>query len=232
MPKKRTCQMLLGTWITCFIFLVVLWLPWTLTCLYQSPFQEEPKKQPKGKPAEKVERPLGDATRLDFRVGTMTKVWEHPDSDKLWCEEVDLGPEIGVRLIGTGLRKYVKKEEMEGSKVIVLANLKPRKLGGFPSHGMVMCVNGPKPSEDEPPSTIQILRPPTDVPNGERVTYDGVEMLPSDEALQNKPGKSPWEFCAPLLYTNEQFQATMDGKLWMTSKGPVTCTSLAKGAIS
>jgi tRNA-binding EMAP/Myf-like protein len=74
-----------------------------------------------------------DPSKLDIRVGIVRKCWDHENSDKLLCEEVDIG-EDSVRRIGSGLRHFYKAEEFEGKKVLVLANLKERSLGGFPSH--------------------------------------------------------------------------------------------------
>jgi tRNA-binding EMAP/Myf-like protein len=48
---------------------------------------------------------------LDFRVGRITKAWEHPDSDKLWCEEIDVGEATGPRQILSGLRAYYPTPE-------------------------------------------------------------------------------------------------------------------------
>merc|ERR1719193_1569747 len=121
---------------------------------------------------------------------------------------------------------------MEGKKVVVLANLKSRSLGGFPSHGMVMCVNSPTSNPDEPPAKIEILHPPADVPNGERVVYGDMEMLDADESLPTKPKNNPWITCAPFFVTNEKLEATTNGKVWNTSKGPVACKSISNGPIS
>lgn len=105
----------------------------------QKTTQEVPKTDVKEEAKTEATAPteglLEDFARLDIRVGKITECWKHPDSDKLWCEKIDLGDE--VREIGSGLQKFVKLEDMSGL-VIVLANLKPRKLGGivFPTVGL------------------------------------------------------------------------------------------------
>jgi glutamyl-tRNA synthetase len=73
---------------------------------------------------------------LDIRVGEIKRVWEHEEADKLFCEEIDVG-EDEPRQIASGLRPYMKAEDLQGRKVLVLCNLKARNLVGFPSHGMV-----------------------------------------------------------------------------------------------
>lgn len=77
-----------------------------------------------------------DPTKLDIRCGFVVKCWNHPDSDKLLCEEVDLGGGE-IRSIASGLRAFYSAEQLQGRKVVVLANLKERSMAGFKSQ---VCV--------------------------------------------------------------------------------------------
>jgi methionine--tRNA ligase beta chain len=77
-------------------------------------------------------------TKIDIRVGQITKVWLHPEADKLYCEEIDVG-EDAPRGIASGLREHYTLEEMEGRKVLVVCNLKEAKIVGFSSNGMVLA---------------------------------------------------------------------------------------------
>lgn len=77
-------------------------------------------------PAAVVDRDLPDICKLEFKVGLITKVWIHPDADKLYCEEIDCGEAGGPRQIASGLRKHYGVEEMLGKRVLVVANLKVR----------------------------------------------------------------------------------------------------------
>jgi len=79
-----------------------------------------------------------DFTKIDIRVGQITKVWLHPEADKLYCEEIDVG-EDAPRAIASGLREHYTLEEMEGRKVLVVCNLKEAKIVGFSSNGMVLA---------------------------------------------------------------------------------------------
>ncbi|CAK9097050.1 unnamed protein product [Durusdinium trenchii] len=89
--------------------------------------KENGKAKAKAKVAAKpAERPLDDFSRLDIKIGKITKVWPHESSDKLYCEEIDLG-EDKPRQIASGLRAHLKQEEMQDQLVVVLANLKPRR---------------------------------------------------------------------------------------------------------
>ena len=73
-----------------------------------------------------------DPSKLDIRVGVVLNCWIHPDSEKLLCEEIDVGEET-PRRIGSGIRAFYQPEQLVGRKVFVLANLKERSLAGFPS---------------------------------------------------------------------------------------------------
>ena len=77
-------------------------------------------------PTSAVDPNLPDICKLEFKVGCITKVWVHPEADKLYCEEIDCGEEGGPRQIASGLRKHYSEEEMLGKRVLVVANLKVR----------------------------------------------------------------------------------------------------------
>ena len=74
---------------------------------------------------------------MDFRVGKIIWVEKNPNSDKLYNEKVDIGGEI--REIGSGLQQCIPLEQMQDAMVVVIANLRPRKLADWNSHGMVLC---------------------------------------------------------------------------------------------
>lgn len=101
-----------------------------------------------------------DISKLDIRVGVITKAWEHPEAEKLFCEEIDLGEETGPRQIASGLKEYYNVDDLIGRKVLVLANLKARKLVGFASHGMVLCASSSSPDASGK-GTVQFVEPPS-----------------------------------------------------------------------
>jgi aminoacyl tRNA synthase complex-interacting multifunctional protein 1 len=105
-------------------------------------------------------------SEMDFGVGVITEAWEHPESDKLWCEKVSFGEGEAVRDIASGLRAYFSKEQMVGQRVLVVRNLKSRKLAGFPSNGMVLCATGAD-------GKVEFVVPPQGAALGERVTFAG-----------------------------------------------------------
>ncbi len=77
-----------------------------------------------------------DFDKMDFRVGTILSAEKHPKADKLLVFQVKMGTE--TRQIISGVAEYFKPEECVGKKVVVVANLKPRKLRGLESKGMIL----------------------------------------------------------------------------------------------
>ena len=166
-------------------------------------------------------------TALDIRVGRITKVWTHEEADKLYCEEIDVG-EDEPRQIASGLRPYLKEEDLDGRMVLVLCNLKARKLAGFPSHGMVLCAS----NEDH--TDVKLVSVPVDAKIGERVTvpgfdFEGEEATPFAE---NKIGKKKvFEKLSPFLKTSEFGVPEFAGRPILTSAG--VCTSpISNGSVS
>lgn len=98
--------------------------------------------------------------RLDMRVGTVVEVKRIPGSKSLYRMRVDLGDE--VRQIVTGLVKYYTEEELMGKHIIVLRNLKPAKIFGVLSSGMLLAA--------EHGERLALLTVDRDIPNGARVT--------------------------------------------------------------
>mmetsp|Transcript_25906 Transcript_25906/g.39821 ORF Transcript_25906/g.39821 Transcript_25906/m.39821 type:complete len:209 (+) Transcript_25906:1072-1698(+) len=166
-------------------------------------------------------------TALDIRVGRINKVWVHEEADKLFCEEIDVG-EDEPRQIASGLRPYMNAEDLEGRMVLVLCNLKARKLAGFPSHGMVLCAS----NEDH--SVVKLVSVPVEAKIGERVTVPGFDFEGEEGApfAENKVGKKKvFEKIAPFLQTSEYGVPTFGGRPLLTSAG--VCTSpINKGSVS
>ena len=181
--------------------------------------KKKEKKEKKAKPPpEPKKEDVMDCGRLDIRVGTIVDVKQHPDADALYVESIDLGEEGGPRTIVSGLVKFVPLDKMQGRRVLVLTNLKPSKLRGVESHGMVLCAS----SADR--SAVEPVAVPEGVPNGERVTLAQTVEVTTD-VLNAK--KKEYDKYAPLLTTDAEGVAHWDKSPFMTTKGP--CTSSLKG---
>ncbi|MBQ7247185.1 MAG: methionine--tRNA ligase [Lachnospiraceae bacterium] len=89
----------------------------------------------------KPEITYDDFAKCQFAVGEIVKCEEVPKSKKLLCSQVRIGSE--TKQILSGIKAYYKPEDMVGKKVMVLVNLKPAKLAGLLSEGMLLCAEGP-----------------------------------------------------------------------------------------
>ncbi len=113
-------------------------------------------------PAEASFIEIGDFAKVDMRVGQILTAERVPKSDKLLRFTIDLG-EAEPRQILAGIAEHYEPEKMVGRKVIVVANLKPRKLRGFESQGMVLAAS----VGDEGRPVVATFT--EDVPNGARL---------------------------------------------------------------
>ncbi|WP_419779880.1 methionine--tRNA ligase [Maridesulfovibrio sp.] len=130
-----------------------------------APKKKEVKKSEKQSKQAKEEIPgvieFPDFQKVDMRVGTVLSVAKHPDADKLLLVKIDTGDDE-PRQVVAGLAEFFKPEELEGRQVVVVVNLKPRKLRGEVSQGMILAVrNG-----DE----MQLLSVSAPVGNGCKVS--------------------------------------------------------------
>ena len=154
-----------------------------------------------------------DISKLDIRVGVITKAWLHEEADSLFCEEIDIG-EGEPRQIASGLRAHYNVDDLVGQRVLVLANLKARKLVGFASHGMVLCA-----SKD---GKVEFVEPPQDAAVGERVMVQGFAGEPATENQILK--KKMLDQIFPDLATNANGEAAYKGVPLSTSAGSCRAT--------
>jgi aminoacyl tRNA synthase complex-interacting multifunctional protein 1 len=178
------------------------------------PKEKKPKKEKAPPAAAEPEAPI-DVGRLDMRVGKIVEVQRHPDADALYLEKIDVG-EAAPRTIISGLVKHVPIDQMQDRLVIVLCNLKPAKMRGILSEGMVMCASTPE--------KVEILAPPAGSAPGDLVSCEGYPRVP--DAVMN-PKKKIFETVAPDLLTNDNLMATYKGALIsVDGKGPVVAQTL------
>ena len=116
--------------------------------------------------APRVEERFRDTVEL--RAAKIIAIERHPEADKLYVEQLDDGSEEG-RVIVSGLVPHYREEELLGRTIIVVANLKPAKLRGVKSHGMLLAASVPKPDGDE---TVEVLFV-DDLAPGARLTLEG-----------------------------------------------------------
>ena len=80
---------------------------------------------------------IDEFDKIKLKVAEVVSVEDHPNADKLLVLKLKLGDE--TRQVVSGIKKYYNKEELVGKKVVVVTNLKPIKLRGVESHGMVLA---------------------------------------------------------------------------------------------
>ena len=97
---------------------------------------------------------------LEFRVGKIIKCEAVEKSKKLLCSQVQIGNE--VKQIVSGIRKFYSPEEMVGKTVMVVCNLKPAKLAGVLSEGMLLC------AEDKD-GNLALMTPEKAMPSGSEI---------------------------------------------------------------
>ena len=128
------------------------------------PPKEEPKEE---KPEEKVvdieakpEITFDDFAKLQFQVGEVIACEAVKKSKKLLCSQVKIGSQ--VRQIVSGIKAYYTPEEMVGKKVMVVNNLKPAKLAGILSEGMILCA-------EDADGNVCVVSPEKNMPAGSEI---------------------------------------------------------------
>jgi len=163
-------------------------------------------------------------SRLDIRIGKIVEVEKHPDAASLYIEKIDLGEPSGPRTIVSGLVDFVPIEEMRERLVVVLCNLKPAKLKGIESKGMVLCAS----VDNGDSKSVEPLVAPEGSVAGDKVHVDGFEGKP-DEQLN--PKKKVWDKLAVDLKTSncDKCLAQWQGNQLLAPKGEIKAKTL-KGA--
>ncbi|KAF9906037.1 hypothetical protein EC991_001119 [Linnemannia zychae] len=173
-------------------------------------------------------------SKLDIRVGIVRSVTTHPDAESLYIEQVDVGDkENGVakepRTIVSGLVRHVPKEYLEGRAVIVVGNMKPSKLRGVMSQGMLLCAME-QDSKGEV-TKVGLLEPAEGSEAGDKVTLEGFTDLETVPAAVLTP-KKKWFEKSRVHFSVQDGVAYYKGSPFRTVKGLVRCKSISKGEIS
>ena len=108
----------------------------------------------------KPEITYDDFAKLQFQVGEIIKCEAVPKSKKLLCSQVKIGSQ--VRQIVSGIKAHYTPEQMVGKKVMVVTNLKPAKLAGVMSEGMLLCA-------EDAEGNLALMTPDKDMPSGAEI---------------------------------------------------------------
>ena len=122
--------------------------------------EEEPEEAPVVDIEAKPEVTFDDFMKMQFQVGEIIACEEVKKSKKLLCSQVKIGSQ--VKQIVSGIKSNYKPEDMVGKKVMVLVNLKPAKLAGVLSEGMILCAEGLD-------GELALMTPDKDMPVGAEI---------------------------------------------------------------
>ncbi len=100
--------------------------------------------------------------RLNLKIATILDVQNHPSADKLYVLQIDLGEK---RQLCAGIKQFYNPEELKGKKIVVVSNLKPAKLRGVESQGMLLAA--------EKDGVVRVLAAPKSEP-GDQVVVEGI----------------------------------------------------------
>jgi methionyl-tRNA synthetase len=170
--------------------------------------KEDLKNEAKTEKPQKTSGP----TSLDLRIAVVTEVLDHPQADKLYILKVDLGSE--QRQLCAGLKPYYTKNELLGKHLVVVTNLKPAKLRGELSQGMLLAADSG--------SIVGVLNAPGSPP-GMQVTAEGVS---GRGAPQIEIGD-----VAALRMGSKAGKAYVNGKLLLTDVETVQVDKEIEGRI-
>ena len=108
----------------------------------------------------KPEITYDDFAKLQFQVGEIIACEAVKKSKKLLCSQVRIGSQ--VRQIVSGIKAHYTPEEMVGKKVMVVTNLKPAKLAGVMSEGMLLCA-------EDAEGSLSLMIPEKEMPSGAEI---------------------------------------------------------------
>lgn len=172
-----------------------------------------------------IERENLGPHHLDIRIGKILEISKHPDAEALYVEKIDLGEE-NPRTIVTGLVNYVKEEDMVNRLVVVLCNLKPAKMRGIESSGMLLCAS----AEEEGNKKVLPLSVPVSGKPGDKIVVEGYETGTPDDILN--PKKKVWEkLQVDLKTSNEGFAQWQGNNLLTPTNEKLTCVELKNAFI-
>jgi len=102
-----------------------------------------------------------DFMKVEMKTGKVIAIEDHPNADKLYVVTIEDGPE-STRTVCAGLKGIYDKEQLLGKQVVFVANLKPRKLRGIMSEGMILAA-------DDGEGRVSVLTLDNEMPNGSQV---------------------------------------------------------------
>jgi len=176
----------------------------------------------------KAQRDVPDFLRCELRVGEVLSAEPHPDAEALYIEKVDCG-DAEPRTIVSGLARHMAPEALVGKKVVVAANLKPAKMRGTMSEGMILAASTGE-GEDE---AVELVLAPEAAEVGQRLRLEGedaAEFLP-DEVLKSAGQQKVWKRVVEELNTNAEGELCFGGVKVVAAEGACSSPTLVKADV-
>ena len=145
-------------------------------------------------------------SKADLRVAKILDVKDHPQADKLYMMQVDLGA-LGKRVLVAGVKQFYSKDEIKGKSIVIVANLKPAKIRGVESKGMLLA------AEDGETGIVSLLNP-GDAKPGSEVYIEGIPREPVS-ILEFE------EFKKINMNISDKQEAVYNNKNLMSEKGKI-----------
>ncbi|MCL2374337.1 MAG: class I tRNA ligase family protein, partial [Treponema sp.] len=175
------------------------------------------------------------AKTLDLRVAKILKIERHPKADKLYIETLEVANADGSieeRVIVSGLVPFYKEEDLLNKKIIMAYNLKPAKLRGVESRGMLLAASdrrGPVGEDGNPTERVEVLDA-GDIPIGTRVFLEGLEPADAKDMPEPPPEIDIDAFFSISIETKEK--TVMAGGRALTLEGKrITTEIVSDGAV-
>ena len=144
-------------------------------------------------------------SKLDLRVAKVIDVKDHPQADKLYMLQVDLGA-LGKRVLVAGMKTFYSKDEIKGKSIVIVSNLRPAKIRGVESKGMLLA------AEDD--KGVVSLLDPGDARPGSEVFIEGIPREPAGVLEFD-------DFKKVDMTIGENGEAIYDGKNLKSEKGKI-----------
>eukprot|EP01119_Soliformovum_irregulare_P005064 TRINITY_DN1641_c0_g1_i2.p1 TRINITY_DN1641_c0_g1~~TRINITY_DN1641_c0_g1_i2.p1 ORF type:complete len:263 (-),score=70.65 TRINITY_DN1641_c0_g1_i2:89-787(-) len=171
--------------------------------------QAKPPKEKKPAAPKEPEHPLAIFNKAHMQVCRIASIARHPEAEKLFVCQLDLGNGASRQVCGGYVGHYTA-EELLNRNVVVLLNLKPRKLKGVESAGMILA--------GDTGAVVKALAVPDNASVGDRIVIPGLPPQNPDKQLSG----TVWEELAKDLKIIEG-QAFFRDQAMATQNGPVTC---------
>ena len=131
--------------------------------------------------------------------------------------------------IASGLRQFVPLEEFKGSMCLAICNLKPVKMRGETSNGMVLAASNADKTK------VELVQPPPSAKPGDRVSLEGIDIstFSPDATIDGKKDNTAWSRLRDGLRTDDSLVATHNGTpLVVGSHGQLKAKSIANATLS